>query len=229
MDFEALEDLLMEDVVANRVIGERCDPIHVYSDFEFHKRYHLRKDTVLYLAEELKRDLEPEINYPGAIDPLLQILVTLRLLTGCTLQHVSGDLHHLSQASVSRIFAKVIESICSLRHRFIQMPNNLADIKTAFYQYGGFPGVIACVDGTHVPIAKPKLMPETEVFRCRKGYYSLNVQIVCGPNYLIYDVVARWPGSTHDSRVFDNSTFKQRLETIYNGIVLADGGYACRR
>lgn len=150
-------------------------------------------------------------------------------MTGCPLQHVCGDLHNVSQSSLSRIFKRVVQSICGLRSHFIRMPTNISAVKNSFYEYGGFPGVIACIDGTHVPILKPKRHPETEIFRCRKGYYSVNVQITCGPEYLIYDVVARWPGSTHDSRIFDYSNIRNHLEASNEGVVLADGGYPCRR
>lgn len=40
-----------------------------------------------------------------------------------------------------------------------------------------------------------------EIFRNRKGYFSLNVQTMCDSNLKIMDIVARWPGSSHDSTI----------------------------
>ena len=36
----------------------------------------------------------------------------------------------------------------------------------------------------------------------RKQFYSINVQAVCDSDAFITNIVARWPGSTHDSRNF---------------------------
>jgi nuclease HARBI1 len=229
MDFEAFEDMLVENDVVERTVVERPDHFNLFSDTDFYKRYHLKKETVLQLLERIEPLLEADANRNNPISPRLQILATLRILSGCTLQHVCGDLHHIAQSSASRTFSRVVKAICHLRQDFIRMPVNISGVKSSFYEYGGFPGVIACVDGTHIPIIRPKHRAETEVFRCRKGYYSLNVQIVCGPEYLIYDVVARWPGSTHDSRVLENSNIRHYMETANPGLLLADAGYPCRR
>lgn len=53
---------------------------------------------------------------------------------------------------------------------------------------------------------------DPEVFRNRKGYFSLNVQVVCDSDMKICDIVARWPGSTHDATIFANSRLCARFE-----------------
>lgn len=40
-----------------------------------------------------------------------------------------------------------------------------------------------------------------EIFRNRKGFMSLNVQAICAADTSIIDIVARWPGSSHDTQV----------------------------
>lgn len=51
-----------------------------------------------------------------------------------------------------------------------------------------------------------------EVYRNRKGWFS---------------IVVRWPGSTHDSFIYNSSSAKQTLESgALEGILLADSGYA---
>lgn len=66
-----------------------------------------------------------------------------------------------------------------------------------------------------------------ELFRNRKGYFSLNVQVVCDHNLKAIDIVARWPGSVHDATVFAHSNLHNRMEDNHfrSGILLGDCGY----
>lgn len=70
-----------------------------------------------------------------------------------------------------------------------------------------------------------------EVFRNRKGFFSINVQAVCGPNNQIFDVVARWPDSSHDANIFENSRLRMRFENneMGDGLLLGDSGYPARQ
>lgn len=89
-------------------------------------------------------------------------------------------------------------------------PQDLASIKQQFYNMitpHGIPNVIGLIDGTHVKVYSPG-GEEAERFRNRKGYFSINVQVVGGPDLKVLNVEARWPGSTHDSYIFDMSYVK---------------------
>lgn len=52
-----------------------------------------------------------------------------------------------------------------------------------------------------------------EIYRNRKSFFSLNVQCLTDAKLKFLDVVARWPGSTHDATIFANSSIRARLET----------------
>ncbi|ERL95351.1 hypothetical protein D910_12616 [Dendroctonus ponderosae] len=55
---------------------------------------------------------------------------------------------------------------------------------------------------------------------------SLNVQVVARPNFEILDIVIRWPGSAHDSRIFNSSSVCMRLQNNnLRGILLGDSAY----
>lgn len=70
--------------------------------------------------------------------------------------------------------------------------------------------------------------PNAEYFRNRKGYFSLNVQVVGDADLRIRNIVARWSGSTHDQTIFNNSSIKAQFEgnEFGNSIMLGDSGYA---
>ena len=62
---------------------------------------------------------------------------------------------------------------------FIVWPdeNRKTIIKQAFFAKNGFPGVIGCIDCTHIRIQAPRINEND--FVNRKGYHSLNVQAIC--------------------------------------------------
>ena len=62
---------------------------------------------------------------------------------------------------------------------FIKFPTDVNAIrKNNFFEIAGFPGVVGCLDCTHVRMLSPKGLDKAQ-FYCRKGYPSLNVQAVC--------------------------------------------------
>ena len=69
---------------------------------------------------------------------------------------------------------------------------------------GGFPNVIGCVDGTHIRLHRVPKETEND-FVNRKRYHSINVQFIADHTYKFIEVVAEWPGSTHDSFIFSQS------------------------
>ena len=74
------------------------------------------------------------------------------------------------------------------------------------------PGVIGAIDGTHIKIPGPS--EHRDAYISRKGVPSMQLQVVCDKNMQFLDVYTGWPGSVHDSRVFNNSPLKTRLEAL---------------
>ena len=99
-----------------------------------------------------------------------------------------------------------------------------------FYAASKLPGAIDAIDCTHIPIQSPG-GDDGEIYRNRKGYFSINVQLMCDQQYYVSDAVARWPGSVHDSTIFDHCRPCAELENhqLGEGYFVGDGGYTCRR
>ena len=92
-----------------------------------------------------------------------------------------------------------------------------------------FAGVIGAIDCCHVPILRPS-SDDAEEYRNRKGFMSINVQAVCAPDLGLHftNIVSRWKGSTHDSRIWMNSHLYARFEHgEFEGYLIGDSGYAC--
>ena len=69
------------------------------------------------------------------------------------LLQVIGDTFGVDKSTVSRAITDVSRALAAKQPRFIKWPlthDECAKIKIEFYIRGGFPGVVGCVDGTHV-------------------------------------------------------------------------------
>lgn len=164
------------------------------------------------------------------VPPHLQVMLAISCMATGSHQNVVGDCYSVSQTTVSVCLKRVATAIASLSHQYIRFPSvhELRRVMRNYYSIANMPGVIGCIDCTHVAIQRPSC-DHAEVFRCRKGYFSINVQAICGPDLSFYNVVGRWPGSVHDSRIFRNSQICQQLEAgTYPGHLLGDSGYPCR-
>ncbi|XP_054083400.1 putative nuclease HARBI1 [Zeugodacus cucurbitae] len=96
-----------------------------------------------------------------------------------------------------------------------------------FFVKSKIPGVTMAVDGTHIKIMAPKR--DKHLYYNRKGFSSLNVMIVCDHKMQIRYVCAKYPGSSHDSHIWDLSDMKSISATNYRrgnaNLILGDKGY----
>lgn len=127
----------------------------------------------------------------------------------------------------------VTRVIASLYSKYVKFPRTQREQQNTMYDFyaaSKLPGVIGAIDCTHVPIQSPG-GDDAEIYRNRKGYFSINVQLVCDQQYYISDAVVRWPGSVHDSTIFDHCRLRAELENhqLGEGYLVGDGGYACRQ
>lgn len=80
---------------------------------------------------------------------------------------------------MSRIIKRISHQIATKARNYVKFPqteNEWDVVKQKFYDVAGMPRVGACIDCTHIKIQNPG-GPNGEVFRNRKGWFSLNVQV----------------------------------------------------
>ena len=132
------------------------------------------------MVELLRDDLERPTSQNHAMSTTVQVFVALRFFdTGSFLQ-VIGDTLGLSKSTVSRIVNNVSYALARNQMHFVKWPSTEAEIfqiKRRFYDKGGLPGVIGCVDGTQIRIQGPTENENNYVNR--KGFHSINVQAIC--------------------------------------------------
>lgn len=94
---------------------------------------------------------------------------------------------------------------------FISWPSNeqAEIIINKFKEYSGFPSTIGAIDGTHIRIDAPK--ENAADYVNRKGYHSIQLQVVCDHKMIITHCFVGYPGSVHDQRIFRQSEMAQYL------------------
>ncbi|ODM87280.1 putative nuclease HARBI1 [Orchesella cincta] len=180
-------------------------------------------------AREILRFFDPLEGKTTAAIPLeTKVLCYLAHLRSGSFQWCLGSLAGISQPSVSRIIEECLSHTLSLKDQVIIFPDTPEErnrTKQAFYNIDGFPNVLGVIDGTHIPIKAP--VRNEPVYVCRKQFHSVNTQVICGADYKFYDIIAAWPGSTHDSFIYTTSGIKGRIYRgeFGDGWLLGDSGY----
>ncbi|KAL0830509.1 hypothetical protein ABMA28_002672 [Loxostege sticticalis] len=174
---------------------ERRDPF-LLSDEDFKTKYRFTKNYINKLVNLIKEDIVGDTRGCG-VSPELQVGSTWARQE---VQDDAADLHGLSQQSITNICRREAAALA-----------NKASSKLHIYA-ARHEHTVGAIDCTHIRIKKVG-GPSSQYHIKRKGFYSINVQVVCDAKLKIRDIVARWRGSTHDSRIFNESRIKERFES----------------
>ena len=161
-------------------MNERLDTYENLTNMEVVQRYRLDKNGIDRLNEEYVDRLSPRTLGQRNGSALEKILVTLRYFASGDFQINDGDIHKLSQPSVSRAVSQFTEMLANREtmSRHISFPINIYDVtrvKTDFQGIANFPNVFGVVDGTQVQIQAPHVNEDAYVNRM--GYHSINTQV----------------------------------------------------
>ncbi|XP_050065116.1 putative nuclease HARBI1 [Aphis gossypii] len=204
--------------------------------------YRLSKDLMKQVINMVSPYIEPPATSRG-ITIERKVLTAIRFFASGSYQNDIGVSRYsaLSQASVSNCIREVTSALNNQQifDKYVYFPRNLDEfnaVRKGFNEKFGFQGVVGVVDCTHIAIFPPpingELYPE-HIYVNRKGYHSINTQLICDVNLRILNVCAKYPGSSHDSHIWNQSNVKKLMETLHrNGhssyMLLGDSGYALR-
>jgi hypothetical protein len=125
------------------------------------------------------------------------------------------DQFGVGKSTVCNIIGDISKAIVQqLSQRYIRFPSIDEAMRSMEFwrDKTGIPGVVGCIDGTHIPIIQPA--HSGTAYCNRKGYYSINVQAAVDHRKRFIEATVGWPGSVADGRVFANSFLKSNLEQL---------------
>lgn len=213
-------------------LQDPADPLSKYTTQEFQNIYRLSKELFCELLNMIQGDLERSDNRGRPLPAVYQLLIALHFYCSGSYQKVVGDQHGLqvSQPTVCRTIHRVSEALAKRYSQFVTFPSvaEAADVHTKFYEVAQFPNVIGAIDCIHMRISNPG-GAMAEQCKNSKGWYSVNCQVVVGPDLRILTAIVRWGGSVPDWQIYENSRLKQVLEQGEYGHLVGDSAYQCQR
>ncbi|CAH1974449.1 unnamed protein product [Acanthoscelides obtectus] len=105
----------------------------------------------------------------------------------------------VSQATVSRMVDRVVNSIVAQWIKFPTTNHELMEAKRIWQSMYKFPTAIGVIDCTHIGILKPNRHGDEYINRKEKP--TLNVQATCDAREIFTSFDVSWAGLVHDSRI----------------------------
>lgn len=202
-----------------RIFRDIDNPLDYLDDTDIICKYRLPRHNIIDLCGRFNRDLRRPTLRSRPLPVSLQVMVALRFYATGSFQTVLGDVHRISRPSVSRIINDITDCLVRLSPEYVKIPtqNDSVQIMQGFSDTAGFPNVIGAIDGTHIRIKSLSL--DEHLYVNRKKQHSINVHAVCDSK-LRLNIVAKWPGSTHDSFILENSALKD----MFKRVAIPEGG-----
>jgi hypothetical protein len=186
------------------------DPFEVFPqenlDHALRLRFRFDKEGIEHLTDLIKPNIEQERERGRYVTPQVKVMTALRYLASNSHQLGIADCFKLQQSSISRYVNLCVDEWAKHISKFVYFPTNEAVLRQnqqQFYKLASMPEIIGCIDGTHVSVTVQPTLNNDYVNR--KGKTTINVQAVCDPVGRYMNLVAKWPGCTHDSFVLRNS------------------------
>ena len=220
-----LLNFLKKNLRKQRIFKDRYNPLEELNEEQFIQLYRIKKETASFLLRSgIGRIRATGMN--RSLPPAIQRCLTLNILsTGITFRK-TGELLGISAATSQAVFWQTIEDLNKLAANFIKFPTETIQISSEFYQLGHIPNIIGCIDGTLIPVLRPR--ENEHIYVCRKWFHALNVTIVNRADLSISFLSRPYPGNTHDSFVYQNSHLPDILSQqrqFHNCYIIGDSAY----
>ncbi|XP_044592619.1 putative nuclease HARBI1 isoform X1 [Cotesia glomerata] len=174
------------------------------TDETFKSHFRMRRETFEFLINLLGPDLQKQSVHFGRhpISVEKQLLLSIWTMATPDSYRSVCDRFDVGKATAWRTVWKVVKSIYNYLPVYIKWPTREEARITSnhIYRKYGFPNVLGAIDGTHIRIAQPKEHHASYINR--KGFHSIQTQLVCDHKLKIIHAYCGQAGSVHDARVF---------------------------
>ena len=178
-----------------------------YDDNRWIHMFCMTKPAVFALADLLRPSVQrKDTRYRLAIFVLIRVACCLFKLTHGASLFICSKMFAIGKSTVSAILREVVHAINDTLKHELTWPSGdrLQQTQENFFNLCGLPAVVGSIDGTHIPISKPKHVP-ADYYYFKSGGYTLNCQAVVDSEKRFLDLYLGMPGSTNDSRMLRRS------------------------
>ena len=139
-----------------------------WNDQDWKENFRISRVAFEYLTMELSPIISKrDTNFRKAISARQRLAVTLCRLADNATYRTIANLFAIGKSTVCEIVVQVCNAIVQfLLPRYIRLPQSAQEIRERIDESrgrAGFPRVVACVDGCHIPIKAPRNNPEDYV------------------------------------------------------------------
>lgn len=199
---------------------------------QFQRLFRLSRIVAAELIEEMLAG-NPSLNayrYSNAIPFQTRFLAVLNFFANGSYQKPTAENRWFSQSqsSMSVSLHIVLNEMMKLRKKYIRFPSTpqeISRVKLNFLEKLGMSGILCAIDGTHVAIIKPPEAENGYVYYNRKHFYSINALAACDADMKFVFVDAQYPGSVHDSAVWQMARLESLIKDDGSTFILGDSGY----
>jgi predicted DNA-binding protein YlxM (UPF0122 family) len=192
--------------------AENVVPQYNNRDFRQHFRIGFRVFEKLF--EKLEAYLRYDMRTMGKqpISPRKQLLIFIWYIANQDSMREIANMFGVSRFTVHRIVRRVSKCICNnLKHSMISWPDEdrRQAISNSIASECDIEKCIGFIDGTHIRLTN---IPAGDTdYVNRKGFPSIQLQLVVDDSLVIQDAYVGWPGCCHNARVYRNSPLFHRL------------------
>ena len=111
-----------------RLFRDRTNPFDMYSDHDMFMRYRFGKGDLWQICEVLSDELSFANARLGSTSPIIQLLLTLRILACGGFLLDTGDSFGLTKATVGRLFDRVVTVLAGRLHQSARQVKRESDI-----------------------------------------------------------------------------------------------------